>query len=332
MKRLNNIYHKIISIENLRLADINARRHKAHYRAIQAHDRHAERDLQALHEALLNHTFHTSQYTVFKVFEPKERDIYRLPYYPDRILHHAVMQVCEPIWLKILPHNTFSCIKGRGIDACAQHVEKIIYKHASSPCLYCLKIDIRKYYPSIDHGVMKSIIRRKIKDKETLHLLDEIIDSTDGLAIGNYLSQSLANLYLAYFMHYVNEVLKVDAAEYADDIVFFSDDKTTLHNVLNSVKNYIENDLKVRLKSNWQIFPIAHSRYDKRGRGLDFVGYVFFRDCRLVRKRIKKNLCRHAAKLRRKGIAPTPQNTAGWYGWLVHSDSKSLQNKIYKKS
>ena len=134
------------------------------------------------------------------------------------------MNILEPIWIKIFTYNTYSCIKNRGIEGCARRVTQIIKKYKNKP-LYCLKIDIKKFYPSINHSILKQIVRKKIKDKDLLWLLDEIIDSTEGVPIGNYLSQFFANLYLAYFMHFVNEQLRINATEYADDICFFSDNK-----------------------------------------------------------------------------------------------------------
>lgn len=103
-------------MDNLRRADEKARRGKLHTYGVQVHDRNREANLLALHEALLTKTFKTSRYEVFTVFEPKERLIYRLPYYPDRIVHHAVMNILEPIWVSVFPYNTYSCIKGRGVD------------------------------------------------------------------------------------------------------------------------------------------------------------------------------------------------------------------------
>lgn len=335
MKRIGNLYEQIISMDNLRLADEKARRGKTHSYGVRVHDKNREANLTALYEALLTKTFRTSKYDVFTIFEPKERQIYRLPYYPDRIVHHAIMNILEPIWVRTFTHNTFSCVKNRGIEGCARYVDKIIRKYEGKS-LYCLKIDIKKYYPSVKHHVMKRLIRRKIKDKSLLWLLDEIIDSTDGLPIGNYLSQYLANLYLAYFMHMVNEVWKLDAAEYADDIVFFSDNKEALHEAFRGfIKPYLENDLELVVKGNYQIFPIAENRYDKHGRMLDYVGYCFYRKQKLIRKSIKRNFCRAAAKLNRKQPVPPlkeyKQVICPWLGWAKHSNSKHLLQTIIKK-
>lgn len=167
MKRIGNLYEQIISVENLHLADQKARCGKLKTYGVRVHDKNREENIIALHEALKNKTFKTSKYHIFRIFEPKERMIYRLPYYPDRIVHHAVMNILEPIWVRTFTHNTFSCIKGRGIEGCARYVERLIQKYEGQP-LYCLKIDIRKFYPSIKHDVLKRIVRKKIKDTDLL--------------------------------------------------------------------------------------------------------------------------------------------------------------------
>lgn len=334
MKRIGNLYEKIISVENLRLADEKARRGKLRSYGVRFHDRNREANIQALHEALLTKTFKTSPYEVFTIYEPKERVIFRLPYYPDRIVHHAIMNVLEPIWVSVFTHNTYSCIKDRGIEGCARHVGKMIRRYKGKP-LYCLKIDIRKCYPSISHDVLKRLVRRKIKDRDLLWLLDEIIDSAPGLPIGNYLSQYLANLNFAYFMHWVNETLKLECEEYADDFVFYSDSKERLHKVFPQIRRYIEEELQLTVKSNWQIFPVAENRYDRHGRAIDYVGYKFFRRQKLIRKGIKKNLCRTVARLNRRQPQLPPkeykQRICSWLGWAKHSNSKHLLQTIIPK-
>lgn len=355
MKRIGNLYEKIISIENLKLADEKARKGKQHSYGVRVHDKNREANILALHESLLTKTFKTSPYDTFIIYEPKEREISRLPYYPDRIVHHAVMNVLEPIWVNTFTHNTFSCIKGRGIEGCAKYVDRIIKKYEGKP-LYCLKIDIKKFYPSIKHEVLKRIIRKKIKDKDLLWLLDEIIDSTvpirnvelgtdeavkeaalndhRGIPIGNYLSQYLANLNLCYMMHKANEEWKVDCTEYADDIVFFSDSKEFLHRLFHEkVKPYIEDELELKVKGNWQIFPISENKQDKHGRALDYVGYKFYRKQKLIRKSIKQNFCRAVAKAnKKKDITPIAykQSICSWLGWAKHSNSKHLLKTILK--
>lgn len=361
MKRISNLYDQIISLDNLRRADEKARRGKLHTYGVKVHDLNREANLLALHDALLTKRFRTSPYEVFVVKEPKERLIYRLPYYPDRIVHHAIMNVLEPIWLKVFPYNTYSCIKGRGIHGAMKRVKEILRDKENSR--YCLKIDIKKFYPSIVHDVAKWIIRRKIKCKDTLALLDEIIDSVNGypdpldlecsvrgfhdprdiertcqgrsLPIGNYISQYLANLILSYLVHKINEKKGIKGVVYADDGVFFSNSKEALHELCRFIDEYLSGVLQLTLKGNYQVFPIAENRYDKHGRGLDFVGFVFYHNQTQIRKTIKQNFCRAAARLNRRtppvSVKEYKQGICSWLGWAKYSDSKHLLKTIIKQ-
>lgn len=183
---------------------------------------------------------------------------------------------------------------------------------------------------------MERIVRYKIKCPDTLQLLDQIIDSAEGVPIGNYLSQYFANLVLAYFDHWVKEFLGVKYYfRYADDMVFLHGDKQHLHDIFTSVNRYLTEELKLTIKSNHQVFPIAESRYDKTGRGLDFVGFVFYHKQKLIRKSIKQNFCRAAAMLNKKPAISDKdykQGICSWLGWAKHSNSKHLLQTIIKPS
>lgn len=334
MKRLGNLYDEIISLDNLHLADERARRGKLNSYGVKLHDRNKEANLLSLHEELKAGTYRTSEYSTFTIYEPKEREIFRLPYFPDRIVHHAVMNILEPIWVSIFTADTYSCIKGRGIQAAANKLRRVIDRDKEG-CAYCLKIDIRKFYPSINHDVLKSLIRRKIKDTRLLNLLDEIIDSAEGLPIGNYLSQYLANLILAYFDHWVKEVKRVKYYfRYADDIVVLHSNKKALHALLAEFERYLTDNVKLDVKHNKQVFPVARDHRDSFGRGIDFLGYVFFLNETRMRKHIKQNLCRKVAKLRKRkkpiSEAYFKQAVAAWWGWAKYSDSKYFINKLNK--
>ena len=335
MKRIGNIYDKIISLENLQLADEKARKGKLKTYGVKVHDRNREANLLALHEALKAGTYRTSEYSTFKIYEPKERIIFRLPYFPDRIVHHAVMNVLEPIWLSVFTADTYSCIKKRGIHAAAKKLRHVIDKDKQG-CTYCLKIDIRKFYPSVNHDVLKSIVRRKLKDTRLLKLLDEIIDSAEGLPIGNYLSQYLANLMLTYFDHWVKEVKKVRYYfRYADDIVVLHSDKKVLRGLLAEFETYIAEETKLQVKDNKQIFPVGKDHRDRHGRGIEFLGFVFYLNETRLRKRIKQNLCRKCAQLlKRKNPIDAKdfkQAIASWWGWCKYSDSDYFINKLNVK-
>jgi RNA-directed DNA polymerase len=269
MKRFNNLFDKVCSIDNLILADNKARRGKKAKIDVINHIKEQDTNIIKLHFYLISKRFKTSEYTKFTIFDGKERTIYSLPYYPDRIVHHAIMNVLEPIFNSVFISKSYSCIKGRGIHGAANGVKKALNDVENTK--YCLKLDITKFYPSINHDILKSLLRRKIKDNDMLWLLDEIIDSIEGVPIGNYNSQYFANFYLTYFDHWLKEVKQVKYYfRYADDMVILSNDKKYLHKLLYDIKEYLTVNLKLTVKSNYQIFPV-------KSRGIDFVGYVFYR-------------------------------------------------------
>lgn len=314
MKRKNNLYGTIISVDNLRIADKKARKGKQNQYGVQLHIENEEQNLQQLHLMLKQRTYTTSEYVTFKVFEPKEREVFRLPYFPDRITHHAIMNVLEPVFVSTFTRDTYSCIKGRGIHAAARALQKALKDVPGTT--YCLKLDIKKFYPSVDHDVLKTLLRRKFKDNDLLWLLDEIIDSADGLPIGNYLSQYFANFYLTYFDHWIKEEKRVQYYfRYADDIVILSSNKPYLHQILAEIRIYLSIELKLQIKSNYQVFPVA-------ARSIDFVGYRFYHTHTLLRKRIKQNFARMLAK--RKNAA----SIASYKGWAKHANTKHLLKKL----
>ncbi|HFG0576726.1 RNA-directed DNA polymerase [Flavobacterium psychrophilum] len=314
MKRLNNLYSQIIAIENLQLADAHAKKGKGHQYGVKLHEKNQDQNIQLLHEMLLNKSYQTSQYTTFKVFEPKERLVFRLPYFPDRITHHAVMNVLEPIFTNLFTADTYSCIKGKGIHGAARAVKKALIDKSNTK--FCLKLDIKKFYPSVDHDVLKQLLRRKFKDNNLLWLLDEIIDSADGLPIGNYLSQYFANYYLTYFDHWIKEDKAIKYYfRYADDIVILSDNKQQLHQILEAIKTYLKDDLKLTVKQNYQVFPVE-------ARGIDFVGYKFYHTHTMLRKSIKKRFAKAVSKNKNKATI------AAYKGWTKHCNSKHLLKKL----
>ena len=314
MKRINNLYNKIYHLDNLRLADQRSSKGKVNQYGVQMHLKNRELNLLQLQLMLINKTYKTSSYTTFKVFEPKERDVYRLPYYPDRITHHAIMNILEPIFVRCFTNDTYSCIKGKGIHAAANGVKKALKDVANTT--YCLKLDIKKFYPNIDHQILKQLLRRKIKDEDLLWLLDEIIDSADGVPIGNYLSQYFANFYLTYFDHWIKEQKQVKYYfRYADDLVILSSSKKELHQLLDEIKHYLSTKLKLTLKSNYQLFPV-------QARGIDFVGYKMFHTHTLLRKSIKQRFARMLKHNKNNA------SIASYMGWVKHCNSINLKRKL----
>jgi RNA-directed DNA polymerase len=315
MKRISNLYQRICSVDNLMLADKIAQRGKRKQYGVISHNRNKEANILNLHEMLTSKAFSTSEYTTFKIYEPKERLVYKLPYFPDRITHHAVMNVLEPIFLQVFTADSYSCIKGKGIHAASEQLKH--YLKNVPETTYCLKLDITKFYPSVNHDILKALIRRKFKDPDLLNLLDGIIDSAEGLPIGNYLSQYLANFYLSYFDHFIKEELRVKYyLRYADDIVILSDSKEYLWNIFSEISKYLQVNLKLKVKGNYKVFPVSS--------GIDFVGYVHYHTHTRLRKSIKQNFAR---MLRRKH---NHSSVASYLGWAKHADARNLIKTLLK--
>lgn len=322
MKRIGNLYDKIISIENLVEADRNARKGKKNKIGVIIHDRNKEENIKKLHEILKAGTFKTSKYNIFKIQDPKEREIFCLPYYPDRIVHWAIMLQLESIWTSIFTTDTYACIKDRGMHGAAKKLDHVM-KTDHENTKYCLKIDIKKYFPSINQDTAIKLIEKKIKCKKTISLLNEILHSTEkGLPIGNYISQYVSNVYLAYFDHWVKETLKVKYYfRYCDDMVFLSNTKENLWVIFGKISEYLKDNLSLVIKDNYQVFPTNK-------RGIDFVGYVFHPEKTALRKSIKKNMMRKhltLARIDKKGIEYKKQ-IAPYIGWVSQpfSDTKNL--------
>lgn len=324
MNRHGDLYERMMAIDNLKLADEIARKGKTAKFGVRLHDAHRDDNIERLHEQLERGDFKTSKYRLFTVFEPKMRVIHKLPYYPDRILQHAIMNVLEPIFVPTFTADTYACIKGRGLHKCADKLRHVLYIDTEGT-KYCLKLDVKQYYPSIDHEILKRQVRRKIKDARMLALLDEIIDSGEGLPIGNYLSQYFANVYLCGMDHRLKEKYGVKYYfRYVDDMVFLAGTKEELHRILDLVRLELAN-LKLQLKDNWQIFPVDD-------RGIDFLGYKFFHGYTLLRKSVKKNIFRKVSAYNHDKMskAKLDKSLASYHGWLKWCDSSHLSEKIHK--
>lgn len=319
MKKIGNIYDRICDTDNILLADEIARKGKKCRYGIKIHDRKRDENLKKLQSDLIDCKYKTSNYHVFEMITDagKLRKIYRLPYFPDRIAHHAIMNVLEPYFVKSFIRDTYACIKNRGIHDGVERLKMALKDKNGTK--YCLKLDIHKFFPSIDNHVLKELLRRKFKDKRLLILLDEIVDSAPGVPIGNYLSQYFANFYLNYFDHWMKEVKRVKYYfRYCDDMVILSDNKDYLHRLREEIDDYLRTNLHLQLKDNYQVFPVD-------ARGINFLGYVFYHNRVMLRKSIKQafaNKIGHAKGKRRTEII------GSYKGWCMHGNCINLYKKL----
>lgn len=330
MKRFGNLYEQIYDMDNLKLAHQNAKKGKGWYKEVLMVDNNPEYYLGLLQNKLKYKTYKTSEYETFiKKDSGKEREIYKLPYFPDRICQWAILQVIEKYLIRNLTIDTYSAIPNRGIHFGLKRVIHDMQTDVKG-CQYCLKLDARKYYPSIDHDILKAKYRRLFKDEDLLWLLYEIIDSTDGntgIPIGNYLSQYSGNFYLSSFDHWVKEEKHVKHYHrYMDDIVIFSHSKEELHQLRKEIDVYFSEKLHLTIKDNWQVFPTYV-------RGVDFLGYRIFLNYVLLRKSSCKQMKKKMTAISQKVEQGNLMNYSEWCsvnsykGWLIHCNSFRLQQK-----
>lgn len=316
MKRYGNLWDKVCERANIELAAELAVKAKRPTKARTEFMGHKEQMLDALQASLLNESYQFSPLHSFTVYEPKERQIHTPPFYPDKILHHCLMNVVKPLFLEKFTADTYGSIKGRGVSMTADKLKKVIREH---PDWYFLQIDVRKFYQSIDHDVCKNAVRRVIKCQKTLRMFDALIDRHDeGLAIGVYPSQYLANLVLSGIDHHVKEVMRLPYYfRYMDDILLIIPDKTVATAALAELRIELAK-IKLDLKNNARIAPISY--------GIDFVGYKFYPNHTALRKSIKVKMQRTIRKLNRKGADDVvfKQKTASQFGWCMHADCRNL--------
>ena len=334
----NNLFSQIYDFETLHHAYMKARRGKRTRSEVLKFELNLEENLIQLQNELIWGMYKTGQYRIFKVYEPKERDVAALPF-RDRVVQHAVLLVIEPIWEKRFIHHSYACRVGKGVHIGADQAQKmmraVLRTHGK---LYAFKADISKFFYSIDHEIMKSLIRKKISCRPTLKLLDEIIDSSGGgvgLPIGNLTSQLFANTYLHELDEYAKHRLKEKYyIRYMDDFCFFHHDKDHLRHLRIDVERFLHEKLKLKTNAKTQIFPVSATN----GRALDFLGYQMWPTHRRVRKssisRIHRKI-RFMKKQYGKGRISADRIRASITSWLAHvshAQSYGLRKSILAKA
>lgn len=367
MTGTKDLFNSICSMDNLYKAYQNAKSGKGWYKEVKQIEKRPFYYLAGLQYMLKNHLFKTSEYEIFILNEgKKKRDVYKLPFFPDRIAQWAILQVIEPFLVANMTADTYSAIPGKGIQPIVNDLrgyyktKRVDGKKKSVwvPSIllsdeentrYCYKIDLHHYYQSINHEVLKQKFRKVFKDPELLWLLDEIADSINtateedlielslsgeievdpntGIPIGNYMSQYSGNFYLSSFDHWVKEELHVKHYyRYMDDVVIFASSKEELHEIHRKVTAYTRDYLHLNIKGNYQIFPT-------KVRGVDFVGYRFFGEYTLLRKSTAINFKRKMRACRKKMENNIPPTYSEWCsfnsykGWLGNCDSYRLFKK-----
>jgi hypothetical protein len=319
MKRAGNLWDQITSLDNIVAAHHAARRGKAHYSEVKMVDKDPEGYARTIQAMLLDRSFTTSAYEIEERQErAKVRTIYKLPYFPDRIVQHALLQVIGPILVRSFIRDTFQSIQGRGTSDAMRRVRELVRRDKPR---YALKIDVRKYYPSVDNERLKAEVRRKIKCPDTLWLVDDIIDSMPGLPIGNYTSQHFGNLYLSRFDWWmVQQVRPAGYFRYCDDILVFGNDRIELLSIRKRMVQRL-GELGLQVKPTWQVYDVARQ-------GADFVGYVFRPESTRLRPSIARRFKAACRSLRGcmqfRLIEAARSGLMAYKGWVKPANAKRL--------
>jgi len=284
-----DLFSEVASFSGLHQGFREARKGKRYHDEVLQFSEDLESNLLSLSRELKSGCYKPKGFKEFEIFDPKHRLI-EAPYFRDRVVHRSLHQTLEPIFDRSFIYDSFACRKGKGTH---EGVDRAHYFLRKPENVYFLKCDIKNYFGSVDHGILKERIRRNIGDSEIIELIGSLLASYSsdvgkrkGLPIGTLYSQLFANVYLNSFDHFVKQGLQADYyVRYMDDFVLFSDSKERLHNLEKAMKGYLRDKLGLRL-------PESKTCIEPVDKGLKFLGYRLFPTHRELRKRNKKKFLR----------------------------------------
>ena len=319
------MWKDLTSKENIELAFDNARKHKSWQKQVKEVMANKEEMLESLRLSLVNKTYKSSLYKKRVILEPKRREIFIVPFYPDRIIQHALMNIIAPIWDKLFIDTSYSCRIGKGQYRGSIECEKYVRRNE-----YVLQCDISKFYPSINHDILMDIIKRKIKDEDVLWLIEQIVRSFPderNVPIGNYTSQWFGNIYLNEVDMLIKHKLHVkDYIRYCDDFLIFGSSKQELKEIGKVVKEFCKDKLNLKM-SKLSLYPTT--------KGVDFLGYLhkpegFLLLRKSTKKRFKKRLKTLIWQLRHGLIELDRASSVidSLAGWMKHANTYHLRYRL----
>lgn len=326
MKRYGHLLEAVTEPENLRMAFWKARKGKSHASEVEEYRKELDINLIKLRKQLMIGAVEVGDYRYFKVFEPKERQICASAF-REQVLHHALMNVCHEHFERVQIFDSYACRKGKGTYAAIERAKVYTRQHD-----WFLKLDVRKFFETVHHQVLKRQLGRMFRDQALLGIFGKIIDSYDahperGLPIGNLTSQYFANHYLSELDHFIKEQLKIKAyVRYMDDMVLWHDDKEVLKLALSDIRAYISNELEGELK------PEVLNR---SAHGLPFLGYrIFPHNVRLTQQSkqrfIRKiNVADDYLESEHWDQATYQRHVLPLLAFVQHADTKGFRQKLF---
>lgn len=325
MKRTGNLFEQVAETDNLLLAFWKAKRGKEAKREVVVFSKDVSANIEKLQRSIRQGVVAVGSYHYFTIYDPKQRVICAASF-PERVLHHALMNVCHPVFEKFQISDSYATRPGKGQYAA---MERAMYFNQKNSW-FC-KLDIRKYFDSICHTILLQQLKRKFKDKQLLAIFSRIIDSYEvqpgrGIPIGNLTSQYFANFYLGFADHYVKEKLGVKGyVRYMDDMVIWGNCKAELRQLAVKFTGFLQDELQLTVK------PLCLHRIEK---GVPFLGYVLFRSHIRLNKHSKRRLIRRMKEyenLYRFGMwsqLELANHVVPLLAFTQHAQSKRLLNSI----
>lgn len=323
-------YKDIISLENLFLAWNEFKKGKMNKADVQSFSPFLVYNIFNLYYQLVNKTYQHSNYISFYINDPKLRHIHKACV-KDRVLHHAVFRILYPIFDKSFIFDSYSCRLNKGTHRAINRLNHFTRKASKNNTkkIYILKLDIRKFFNSVNHNTLLFLIKKKVKDNNAIWLIGKIIESFSmGLPLGNITSQLFANIYLNELDYFIKHILRVKYyIRYCDDFVIISSSEMYLKGIIPLISNFLKIKLKLELHPN----KIIIKKYNQ---GIDFLGYVSFPHYRILRTRTKermfKKINRRREKLKDNLISEESfnQTVQSYLGTLKHCNGWKIERKI----
>ncbi|MFP4457915.1 MAG: reverse transcriptase domain-containing protein [Clostridia bacterium] len=331
---MSTIFEKIIDYDNMYKAYEETQSGESKYKvAAMKFTENEVYNLMTLIDELNNGTYKMGDYTMFIVNEPKKRIIHA-PKYRDKIVQVAINQVLKHVFNPKFIYSSYSCIDKKGTHACVNRIGYYLRKAKwlYGDDAYIVKLDIKKFFYSIDRSILKRLFAKKLRCARTLNLIYEIIDSADkisekGLPLGNTISQLSANIYMNVFDQYCKRDLGINFyVRYADDIVVILENKEKAKAFLEHARVFVKEKLNIELnKKKSKIFPLSQ--------GVNAIGFKNYPTHKLLRNRSKRNIKRKARKLERlliQGKVTCEKVEQIFNSWKGHADSGCSHNFIKK--
>jgi len=338
MKTHKNLFQKFCSFENLHSAYLKARKCKRYKDYVLEFSYDLEKNLFLLQSELISQDYHCREYNGFIINDSKKRLI-KAPDFRDRIIHHALYNIIEPIFDNSFIYDSYACRKEKGTHKAILRLKGFLKNKRN---VYCLQCDVRKFFESIDQNILKKLIKKKIADKKILKVVNKIIDSSfdhknfenlfdfrlTGIPLGNLTSQLFANIYLNELDQFIKHSLREKYyIRYMDDFLILVYNKGELFKIKEEIKKFLLVRLKLDLHpKKCNIFPVK--------KGIDFLGYRIFANYRLLRKSTVKRFIKRTKLYKKKlrsglmAFEKFNRSIQSWFAYAKFGNSWKLRESL----